>query len=59
MLTCTICGNRFEPEISTTTPFCSQRCRNIDFGRWMNEEYGMPVEEGESPHELPSGDEPS
>ena len=25
-------------------PFCSRRCQQIDFGRWMNEAYGIPVE---------------
>ena len=33
-------------------PFCSERCRLIDLGRWLSEGYGMPVEpenEGEEP----------
>ncbi len=25
-------------------PFCSTRCRQIDLGRWFNEEFGFPVE---------------
>ena len=25
-------------------PFCSERCRQIDLGRWMNEEYSVPIE---------------
>ena len=24
-------------------PFCSERCRLIDLGKWANEEYGIPV----------------
>jgi uncharacterized protein len=28
-------------------PFCSERCRLIDLGRWLNEEIGFPVEESE------------
>jgi len=37
-------------------PFCSERCRQIDLGRWLDEQYGFPVapdpdadEEPESP----------
>jgi len=25
-------------------PFCSERCRQIDLGKWLNEEYSVPVE---------------
>ena len=25
-------------------PFCSQRCKNIDFGAWASEEFVMPSE---------------
>ena len=25
-------------------PFCSQRCKNIDFGAWASEGFRMPVE---------------
>lgn len=25
-------------------PFCSERCRLIDFGAWANEEHSIPVE---------------
>jgi endogenous inhibitor of DNA gyrase (YacG/DUF329 family) len=31
-------------------PFCSQRCRLIDLGRWLGEEYRVPTAaEGEVP----------
>ena len=30
-------------------PFCSQRCRLIDLGRWLDEEIGLPHEPDESP----------
>jgi uncharacterized protein len=26
-------------------PFCSERCKLIDFGAWVNEEYAVPAEE--------------
>ncbi len=25
-------------------PFCSERCRLIDFGGWANEEHSIPVQ---------------
>ncbi len=48
MMTCPTCGASFEPELSTALPFCCDRCRQIDLGRWFNEEHGMPLDEGES-----------
>jgi endogenous inhibitor of DNA gyrase (YacG/DUF329 family) len=26
-------------------PFCSPRCRLVDLGKWLNEEYRVPVTE--------------
>lgn len=26
-------------------PFCSERCRLIDLGRWLNEDYRVPTDE--------------
>jgi uncharacterized protein len=28
-------------------PFCSQRCRMIDLGRWLDEKQGLPIEPAE------------
>ena len=28
----------------TNSPFCSDRCRSIDLGKWFNEAYRVPVE---------------
>ena len=25
-------------------PFCSERCRKIDLGRWFEEDYCLPIE---------------
>jgi endogenous inhibitor of DNA gyrase (YacG/DUF329 family) len=49
----------FEPATSPAMPFCSERCRQIDLGRWLKEAYSVPVErnpeeesrEGEAPAE--------
>jgi endogenous inhibitor of DNA gyrase (YacG/DUF329 family) len=33
-------------------PFCSERCRMIDLGRWLGEKYAVPVEREEAPQEI-------
>lgn len=43
-LVCPICDNVFERAESSTPPFCSPRCRQIDLGRWLGESYGLPYE---------------
>jgi uncharacterized protein len=39
---CPICGCEFDPAQSTAKPFCSDRCRTIDLGRWLGESYQLP-----------------
>ena len=46
-LTCPGCQQQFDSEKSTAMPFCSMRCKMIDLGRWMNEDYGLPIERAE------------
>ena len=29
-------------------PFCSERCKLLDLGKWLNEEYRIPVADDES-----------
>lgn len=50
---CPICGTTFEAESAKDrpVPFCSQRCREIDLGRWLDMEYRIPAEQ-----ELPEDD---
>ena len=38
-------------------PFCSERCRQIDLGRWLSEAYVVPGRELE-PDEWPEEPEP-
>ena len=45
---CPICGRPAEPEFR---PFCSQRCADVDLGRWLNERYVIPDES--DPDEAP------
>jgi endogenous inhibitor of DNA gyrase (YacG/DUF329 family) len=44
MIPCPICQRQFEPSESPAMPFCSERCRQIDLGRWLREVYSVPVE---------------
>ncbi|HEX5768986.1 MAG TPA: DNA gyrase inhibitor YacG [Burkholderiales bacterium] len=51
---CPRCGTRTEYSAQNKwRPFCSERCRMIDLGRWAAEEYRLPEEEDarSKPHE--------
>ena len=41
---CPICERQFDPATTPAMPFCSERCRQIDLGRWLRESYSVPVE---------------
>ncbi len=36
---CPICKQPSEFFAEPVGPFCSNRCKMVDFGKWMNEEY--------------------
>ena len=40
-LTCSACGRPFLLDETNHPPFCSERCRLIDLGRWLDEEIGV------------------
>jgi endogenous inhibitor of DNA gyrase (YacG/DUF329 family) len=41
-------------------PFCSARCRQIDLGRWLGEQYGIPVSHSRvDPDAVPEDDDPA
>lgn len=44
---CPNCGKETEYEGNEFRPFCSERCKLLDFGAWADEEYTMPVETAE------------
>jgi len=52
---CPICGKDVEfyekERLPPNFPFCSQRCKLVDLGKWLNEEYKIsgPAPQG---HEL-------
>jgi endogenous inhibitor of DNA gyrase (YacG/DUF329 family) len=44
---CPICGETFDPQHTPAMPFCSDRCRMIDLGRWLKEEHSLPLEKAQ------------
>src|SRR6202042_23443 len=43
---CPICKKAVRPRVENAGfPFCSSRCKLVDLGKWLNEEYRVPVEE--------------
>jgi endogenous inhibitor of DNA gyrase (YacG/DUF329 family) len=53
---CPICNREFEPANSPALPFCSERCRTIDLGRWLGESYSLPVVQEPDADEPPEED---
>jgi uncharacterized protein len=45
-VTCPICGRtmRGQPREWPDWPFCGSRCRLIDLGRWLGEDYRLPAQ---------------
>ena len=39
---CPTCNKRIEWDDNPFRPFCSERCKLIDLGRWVSEEYRVP-----------------
>jgi len=50
---CPTCRATTEWEGNAHRPFCSERCKLIDLGCWLREEYRIPAEEDDS--EGPTG----
>lgn len=57
---CPTCEIEFDPTHSAAIPFCSDRCRQIDLGRWLDERNVLPVmrEPGEEDFEADYEEEP-
>lgn len=41
---CPGCGKETEYQGNEFRPFCSERCKLLDFGAWADEMYTLPVE---------------
>ena len=56
MKACPTCNRQVQWQDNPFRPFCSERCKLLDLGKWVDEEYRVPgkpvasepVEEGES-----------
>jgi endogenous inhibitor of DNA gyrase (YacG/DUF329 family) len=43
---CPICKKPTKPrESNRAAPFCSPRCKMLDLGKWLNEDYRIPVDD--------------
>jgi uncharacterized protein len=56
---CPVCEKPFDSEQTESMPFCSDRCRQIDLARWLDERYKLPLERPEDAddNELPVDDD--
>ena len=57
---CPVCDAAVDLTASPTGPFCSDRCRLVDLGRWLDESYSVPdvrrADDDESAGESAGGD---
>ena len=57
---CPVCERPVEPRAANPSfPFCSPRCRQVDLGRWLGEEYRLAdrhVEDQEDEQKPPPDD---
>jgi endogenous inhibitor of DNA gyrase (YacG/DUF329 family) len=51
-IVCPICKNTTTWEENPWRPFCSERCKLIDLGKWVSEEYKIPVKTEEETEEV-------
>jgi len=57
---CPICGKRFEVEKLDdlpSFPFCTDRCRLVDLGRWIDGVYAIPGPSQPEPTAVPDAEE--
>lgn len=55
---CPACKKLVEWEGNDWRPFCSERCKLLDFGNWLNEKYRIDAVENDEEDEdklLPEG----
>ena len=47
LVKCPYCGKETEFTGNEFRPFCSERCKLLDFGAWADEQYNLPAETSE------------
>ena len=53
-VSCPHCGRKHEWHGNPFRPFCSERCKLIDLGAWLDEKHAIPGD----PVELPDEESP-
>jgi endogenous inhibitor of DNA gyrase (YacG/DUF329 family) len=48
-ITCPVCKKETKWDDNPFRPFCSERCRLIDLGKWASDEYRIPGEKKDIP----------
>jgi endogenous inhibitor of DNA gyrase (YacG/DUF329 family) len=56
---CPTCEREFQLADSDSLPFCSERCRLIDLGRWLDEGYSLPSLPDPEADESPPDEDPA
>jgi hypothetical protein len=57
---CPVCTKPVEPRPRNGFfPFCSDRCRRVDLGRWFGEEYRLPSRPADGEEQPPPPDDAS
>jgi hypothetical protein len=57
-ITCPICRRTTTWEENPWRPFCSERCKLIDLGKWASEQYRIPSQGAEEEKEHDQGKPP-
>ena len=51
LVKCPNCGKETEYSGNEFRPFCSERCKLLDFGAWADGQYALPTENAEMTEE--------
>ena len=51
LVKCPQCGKKTEFSGNEYRPFCSERCKLLDFGAWADGDYALPAEVSEMSEE--------
>jgi len=57
MIVCPICRNKTTWEENPWRPFCSERCKLIDLGKWVSDDYRIEGKEEDEEDERQAGQE--
>jgi uncharacterized protein len=56
MIVCPICKNKTTWEENPWRPFCSERCKLVDLGKWVSEDYRIEGKEEDEEDEKQTGE---